>query len=99
MNYDQRCREDFKVNKGSVFAWIIMASFGYYHLPENPSLLSDEVFDKMCKYALNEYDNLEHKYKSLVTKGNLQAGSLFDLALQDYPEPLVGIYRRLVSKL
>jgi hypothetical protein len=81
--YDQAARESFKVNPASAFSWFLSASFAYYLRFE--SLLSDEVFDQMCKYLLDNYDKLDHINKSLVTKDMLKAGSAYNLSENDYP--------------
>ena len=81
--YDQAARESFKVNPASGFSWWLSASLAYYCKFE--SLLSDEVFDKLSKYLLDNYDKLEHTNKNLVTKEGLQAGSGYYLREQDYP--------------
>lgn len=82
-NYDQAARESFKSNPATAFSWFLSASYCYYIRYE--SLLSDEVFDKMCKFLLDSYDKLEHPNKSLVTKAMLSAGSGYNLKEYDYP--------------
>lgn len=99
MNYNQKAREDFKDAPQSVVAWIIMASYGYYHMPQNPSLLSDECFDNMCKWLLGNYDSVQHRFKHIITKSHLEAGSLYDVHAYDYPAELVRIYNKLMEKI
>ena len=81
--YDQAARECFKINPASAFSWWLSSSMAYYILYE--SLLSDEVFDKLSKYLLENYDKLEHTNKSLVTKEGLKAGTGYYLRREDYP--------------
>lgn len=81
--YDQAARDSFRVNKASAFSWVLAASYCYYHLYE--SILADEVFDKMARFLLDNYDSLEHTNKHLVTKEMLQVGSLYNLKLEEYP--------------
>lgn len=83
MNYDQAARESFKKNKATAFSWYLASSYSYYL--RYTSLLSDEVYDKMCLYLLENYDKLEHPHKHLVTKEMLQAGTGYNLKEEDYP--------------
>lgn len=83
---DEVAREDFKKAKASVVAWILMASYAYYLRYE--SLLSDECFDKMCHYLLENYDSVQHRHKHLITKDMLKAGSCYNLTNDDYPNGL-----------
>lgn len=96
-NKDEEAREDFKKNKGSVFGWILLASYAYYIRYE--SLLSDETFDKMCKYALENYDALEHRHKHLVTKDMLQAGSCYNMKMSDYPNGLQMVAEKIIREI
>lgn len=80
---DEYVRECFKVNPSSVISWFLMCSYAYYQRYE--SLMSDEAFDKMCKWAHSNYDTIDHVNKGLVTKDMLQAGSGYNLSDDDYP--------------
>lgn len=82
-NYDQAARESFKSNPATAFSWWLSASYAYYCRYE--SLFSDECFDKLSKYLLDNYDKLEHHHKHLVTKDGLAAGSGYYLKENDYP--------------
>ena len=76
-------RERVKHNPSLVFDYILIASYAYYIKFE--SLFDDSDFDKICLYALREYDNIQSNYKHLVTKEALQAGSCYHLKYDDYP--------------
>jgi len=93
MNYDNQCRQDFQANKSSCIAWYLMASYLYYR--EAESLLRDETFDKMCLYMLNNWDTLQHRYKYLVNKDSLSAGTGFDIEFNRFPEGLLRVIRQL----
>lgn len=67
----------------SAFANYLILSYAYYKL--NKSLVSDGQFDLLCKTLLDNFDSFEHKYKHLVTKDDLEAGTGF--AIQ-YPTEL-----------
>ena len=82
-NYDFAARDCFRQNKNTCISWFLSASYAYYIRYD--SLLSDEVYDKMAKYILDNYESIEHPHKHLVTKGMLVAGTAFNLKEQDYP--------------
>lgn len=91
---DNKAREDFKSSHSSVFAWILMSSYSYY-IQDDP-ILSDGCFDKMCKYAYDHYDELEHRHtKRYVTKDALRAGTMYHIPLDAYPHWCI----RMVSEL
>lgn len=82
-NLDEYVRGCFKVNPSSVISWFLMCSYAYYRRYE--SLMSDPAFDNMCKWALANYDSIEHVNKDLVTKEMLGVGSGYNLTADDYP--------------
>lgn len=82
-NCDNFVRECFKVNPNTSMSWFLICSYCYYCRYE--SLMTDEAFDKMCKWMLTHYENLDHVNKELVTKEMLIAGSAFNLKAGDYP--------------
>ncbi len=97
MNYDEKCRQDFKINKSSCVAWYLLSSYAYYR--EAESLLSDTTFDKMCKYMLDNWENIQHKYKHLVNKESLTAGTGFDINFNEFPDGLLRIKNQLIKGL
>lgn len=82
-NYDSVVRGLFKKNRNCCISWFLSSSYCYYILYQ--PLLSDEFFDAMCKWMLENYDSLEHEHKSLVTKDMLIAGSGFNIPYDGYP--------------
>lgn len=58
----------------------LLASYCYYEL-DNP-IMTDEEFDKLCKYILTNYDTLTHMHKHLVSIDNLKASSALGI---EYP--------------
>lgn len=57
----------------------LMCAYAYY--VEDRPLISDSDFDKLAKDILDNYDNIEHVHKHLVTKEDLKAGTY----LGEYP--------------
>jgi hypothetical protein len=62
--------------------WYLITAYAYYILDE--TLIEDHEFDSMAKTLLSEYETVEHRHKHLITKENLEAGTLL-LAEDDYP--------------
>lgn len=83
INLDDKARECFKGHKETIIPWILMSSYMYYC--KHTSILSDTTFDKMCKYLLDNWDDIDHPHKELIDKGSLRAGTLYTLKEEDYP--------------
>ena len=63
----------------------LMAAYLYYVQME--SMMSDEDFDKLSKKLLDNYEDWQdHQHAYLVSKEDLQAGTLFTKKDSDYPE-------------
>ena len=85
-NLDQCSRDLFKKNKNTVIGMILIASYVYYHIPAAEcNILSDEVYDKMCKWCLDNWSKVCHPHKYLISEDDLRAGSLYALKEIDYP--------------
>lgn len=87
-------RKRVKLNKNTVLDYILIASYAYYIRYE--SLFDDTDFDKICSYALKEYDNLTSNYKNIVTRDCLNAGSLYNLKIDDYPPLLIYVAEEII---
>lgn len=61
-----------------------MCAFAYYEQAD--PLISDQEFDELGKWLLENYDNVEHMHKHLVTKEDLDAGTY----LGEYPTIVKG---------
>lgn len=88
MNCDQQMREEFKENPQCVIGYMLMASYLYYHKEGMEPILSDIVFDKACKWLYDNYNSVEHKFKDIIEREALQAGSLFAVPLWKYDNQL-----------
>lgn len=80
---EEFARECFRKNKNSAISFILSSSYLYYFY--NRSYLSDEVFDKMCKWCYDNWEMLEHPHKYLFTRDDMRNGSVFHLKRGDYP--------------
>lgn len=78
----------------AVVPWFLIASYLYYI--HDLSILSDGLYDAMAKEMLRDWDLIEHVHKHLITKEDLDAGSLFRLRASDYPGSVRGAASRLV---
>lgn len=99
MNHDAKCEREVQKYPQAAIGWLIMASWIYYFKPALTPLLSDTYFDKLSKQTLQDYDGLTHRYKHLVSKDDLKAGSLYSLGSYDYPIPLIVIAEKLSESL
>lgn len=88
-NYDAQMTADMRVTTKAVVGWLLMASWCYYIEPTPASLLSDQQFDKACAWLLRHYDSVNHKYKHLLPRDALVAGSAFHLSAGEYPQGIV----------
>ena len=63
----------------------LMCSYQYYI--RYTSLIPDTEYDKLAKYLLENYEDWQgHQHAHLISKGDLEAGTLFTLRQGDYPE-------------
>jgi len=67
-----------------VVPWYLMASYAYY-VQDDP-IISDRLFDLMCKRMLENWDKIEHFHKSYIKKDYLEAGTF----LGEYPSRVEG---------
>ena len=51
----------------------LMCAYAYY--VQNDPLIADHEFDELGKWLLENYDEVEHMHKHLVTKDDLHAGT------------------------
>lgn len=80
---------DYKVsaaieeNQNMLVPFYLMCSYAYYKLDQ--PIISDHLFDNMSKRLLENYDEIEHWHKHLITRGDLEAGTY----LGEYPERVI----------
>ena len=98
-NYDAQMTADMRVTTKAVVGWLLMASWCYYIEPQPVSLLSDQQYDKACAWLLRHYDTVNHKYKHLLPREALVAGTAYHLREKDYPRGLVQCAVRARMKL
>ena len=62
----------------------LMCAYAYYE--QDDPLISDQEFDELAKFILENYDAIDHPHKHLVTKDHLEAGTY----LGEYPNMVIG---------
>lgn len=62
------------------FSIYMVTSFLYYQ--RSKSVTTDSDFDRLCVELYENYADLEHQHKHLVDRGQLRAGTGYDI---DYP--------------
>ena len=82
-NYDEAARKAFKINPASAISFYLAASYLYYC--RDISILSDNTYDRLSKWLLENIDNLEHTNHNLIDKDALRAGTAFHIKESDYP--------------
>ena len=71
-------------NKNMAVPLYLMMAFAYYK-QDNP-FTSDSCFDETAKFILDNWDEIEHRHKSYLTKDALKAGTF----LGKYPSIVEG---------
>lgn len=84
---DQLMYDIVSTNHNMLVPWYLRAAYAYYHLDD--PIISDAAFDDIAKKLLDNYNEVEHRHKCLITKGDLRAGSLL-LKEEEYPRIVVG---------
>lgn len=75
----------------------LVASYAYYALDE--TIMPDTQYDAMAKALLAGYDLFTHRHKHLVTKSDLEAGTLFALHSSRYPLIVRGAALQEIERL
>ena len=69
-----------KLSPNRLLAWFLISSYCYYNLSD--PVMTDMDFDYLTERLKQEYENVDHPHKHLVTENNLKAGTGYDI---DYP--------------
>lgn len=77
-------------------SWYMMAGYAYYIL--GVSMLTDACFDAMAKDILANWSDLQdHQHLKYLTKDDLEAGTLYRLAWDNYPSMTVAAMIHLLQ--
>ena len=80
---DAKCRAALDTSLNLSVPWYLITSYLYYH--RNESIISDPLFDEMCKRMLDNWSDIKHPHKRLIKKSDLEAGTGFALKERSYP--------------
>jgi hypothetical protein len=84
MSHDSLCARSLAKGPGSAVAWVLMASYLYYHRDE--SLLSDHMYDRLTSLVREQWDRIRHPHRDILAPlRESQSSTLFDLHVTDYP--------------
>ena len=61
----------------ALVSWFMIGSYAYYELDVN--VMSDYDFDYLVLRLREEWDNIDHPHKDLITPTNLDSGSGYDI--------------------
>lgn len=59
--------------------------FSYAYYIRNASLIPDSMYDAICKYLLEHYDDISDGWRRYIDKDSLSAGTGFNIEERDYP--------------
>ena len=74
----------------------LVSSYIYYVLYEETPM-TDCEFDSMCCYMLDNWAEIEHKYKYMITEDMLEAGTGHNISASSYPEEIVDMANAFVA--
>ena len=69
-----------------------MASYAYYE--QDDPILSDGMYDRLARRLLENFEEIEHMHKHLITEDDLRAGSLL---IDEYPSIVKGAVDNISS--
>ena len=79
-------------NPNMLVPYYLMYSYLYYE--EDDPIISDSEYDSICKRLYNEWDEIEHFHKHLVSKDALTAGTGYDIV---YPQRVINAAKSLLN--
>ena len=77
--FDKHCGDLIDDNLNMTVPWYLMSAYAYY--VEDRPILSDSYFDRLAKKMIDNWDNIEHMHKEVISMDMLQAGTF----LGEYP--------------
>jgi len=83
MTNDEAFMLTVRENKNALIPWYLTASWAYYWLDD--PILSDVLYDSLCRQLLTEWESVDHYHKHLIDKSWLEAGTCL-LSKPLYPE-------------
>ncbi len=81
-----------KMSPNQLLSWFLISSYCYYRISD--PVMTDMDFDYLTHRLKEEYDNVDHPHKHLVTEDNLKAGTGFDIK---YPSIVKGASHQILK--
>lgn len=94
-NLDAEVKLVLATNPNMLIPHYLIHSYLYYEL--DVAVISDLLYEDLCKQLLREWDRVEHRHKDLVDKGSLTAGTGY--YLKDYPGIVKGSAAMMVAEV
>lgn len=82
---DGKALKALKRSDNMLVPWYLMAAYAYYVL--DTPILTDALFDTICRALDDQWDEIEHMHKSWIDRGDLAAGTRLSTA---YPAMAMG---------
>lgn len=95
-NLDILCLNVTNGNRNMLVPWYLMSSYLYYC--EDISILSDELYDVLCKRLHKHWGIVKHRHKHIIQQQYLVAGTGYYLSEKEYPNICKGAALRLLSR-
>lgn len=76
-------------------SWFLMASYAYYVC--NESIISDALYDEICKWLKEHHETISHPHKHLISSEMWSIGSAY--YLKEYPLIVQSSTIRLIYNL
>ena len=93
--FDTYCVEKTTHNPNMLIPFYLMAAYAYYHLDD--PILTDSVYDQVCKDIAKYWDEIDHYHKHLVNLEDMEAGTCL-LAEEDFPAIIKGAIQNMCTK-
>lgn len=92
-NLDDQVRATLQVNPNMLVPHYLVHSYLYYEL--DTAVISDGLYEDLCKWLRREWPRVAHRHKDLVDFGSLSAGTGY--YLKDYPGMVKGAATQMVD--
>ena len=82
-----------ELSPGRCVSLYMMSSYLYYQ--KNESVISDELFDQICKKILDNWKDIKHPHKRFIRYVDLKAGTGY--AIKKYPSMVISSAERWLA--
>ena len=87
--FDEHAKSLIEANINMTVPYYLMASYAYY-VQDDP-IFTDGFYDGLAKTILDNWDNITHRHRDVLSKDDLAAGSF----LGEYPSIVEGALKSL----